>query len=272
MRSGSIVAQLMATKALAARRERAWISRASNSLPEPGRSGDEDAAVGRRDLLNRLADLRHGRRNADQFGLVAGLEFQFLHFAPQARRFERAADDVDQAVGLERLLDEIVGALLDRGDGRFDRAVAGDHHHRQVRLFALERIEHLDAVEPAALQPDVEHHQLRPALPHGAEGAFAVARHTGLETLVVQDAGDQIADVLFVVDDQNLRRHEQSVLAHPLRPFSRTLFCFKGNASVTCAPRPSSSASSKTISPPWSSMILRTMARPRPVPFARVVT
>ena len=71
---------------------------------------------------------------------------------------------MNQPVGLERLLDEIVGALLDRGDRGLDRAVAGDHHDRQIGLLALERVEHLDAVEPAALQPDVEHDELRPAL------------------------------------------------------------------------------------------------------------
>ena len=132
-------------------------------LARPGRAGDEDAAVGRRDLLDRLAKLRNRRGVSDHFGIVAGLELQFLHLAAQARGFERAADHVNQPVGLERLFNEIVGALLDGGDGRLDRAVAGDHHNRKIGLFALERIEHLDAVELAALQPDVEHHQLRPA-------------------------------------------------------------------------------------------------------------
>ncbi len=74
---------------------------------------------------------------------------------------------MDEPVGLERLLDEVVRALLDGGDGGLDRAVSGDHHHRQIGMLALERIEHLDAVELGALQPDIENHKLRPALTHG---------------------------------------------------------------------------------------------------------
>ncbi len=79
---------------------------------------------------------------------------------------------------------------------------------------------------------------MRAALTHGAERALAVARHAGLKTLVVQDAGDQIANILFVVDDQNFRRHEQSVLAHPLRLSLAHVFCFNGNASMTSRPAP----------------------------------
>src|SRR3712207_8619921 len=44
--------------------------------------------------------------------------------------------------GLERLLDEVVGALLDRRDRGLDRAVAAEHDHGDVgvlRLHALDR-------------------------------------------------------------------------------------------------------------------------------------
>ena len=46
--------------------------------------------------------------------------------------------DQEQPVGLERLLDEVVGAALDRRDRGFDIAVAGDHHHRQFGMLALD--------------------------------------------------------------------------------------------------------------------------------------
>ena len=186
-------------------------------LARAGRPRDKHAASGRRDLLDQLAQLRDRRGQSDEFGIVAGLEAQLLHFALQTRRFQRARRDMDQAVGLERLLDKVVGALLDRGDGGFDRAVAGDHHHRQIGLLALERLQDLDAVEPAALQPDVEDDELRAALAHGGERRLAVAGDARLIAFVLEDARDQVADVLLVVDDQDLsRRLRRSVLAHPL--------------------------------------------------------
>ena len=82
---------------------------------------------------------------------------QLGDFALQARGFERAFGDQHQAVRLERLFDEIIGAELDRGDRRLDIAVAGNHHDRQRRMFcSLTIFEQLQAVELRALQPDVE--------------------------------------------------------------------------------------------------------------------
>jgi hypothetical protein len=85
-------------------------------LADSGRAGDEDATAGRRDALDLLAQLRRGRRDADQLDRAAGTLAQLLVLALQRRRLDRAVDDQQQAVRLERLLDEIVGADLDGGD------------------------------------------------------------------------------------------------------------------------------------------------------------
>ena len=57
---------------------------------------------------------------------------QLAHLALQLGGLERAQRDEHQPVGLERLLDVVVGAALDGGDGGLDVAVAGDDDHRQV--------------------------------------------------------------------------------------------------------------------------------------------
>ena len=82
-----------------------------------------------------------------QFALVASLQFQFLHLALEPRRFQRPLDHMQQPVGLERLFHKVIGALLDRGDRGFDGAMAADHHHRQIGLFALDRVQHFNAVK-----------------------------------------------------------------------------------------------------------------------------
>ena len=73
--------------------------------------------------------------------------------------------------------------------------------------MALDLVEQRQAVEPRALQPDVEEDQPRHAVGDRRERAVAVVRGAGLVALVAQDAGDQLANVFFVVDDQNVRRH-----------------------------------------------------------------
>src|SRR3546814_11248870 len=119
-------------------------------------------------------------------------------FRSQARRLDGALHHQQQAVRLERLLDEVVGAQLDGVDGGLDVAVAGDHHHRRGRRFLLHGAEDLHAVERRVLQPDIEHHEARPALAPQFPRAVAVAGNAGLITLLLPDTRDQHADVGFL--------------------------------------------------------------------------
>ena len=59
-----------------------------------------------------------------------------LDLAAQLGGLERPLGDQHEAVRLERLLDVVVGAALDRRDRGLDVAVAGDHHDRQVGMLA----------------------------------------------------------------------------------------------------------------------------------------
>ena len=134
-------------------------------LAGAGRAGDHDAAVGRRDLLDHLAEMVHRRpRRRASSAASPARSRSALTSRRSLRGFQRALGDQHQAVGLERLLDVVVGAALDRRDRGLDVAVAGDHHHRQVGMLALDRVEQRQAVQPAALQPDVEEDQGRPPL------------------------------------------------------------------------------------------------------------
>src|SRR5437870_13555410 len=64
-----------------------------------------------------------------------------------------------------------------------------------------------DAVELAALQPDVEDHERwLPAMDRG-QRLGAVAGLTGRVAFILQDAPDQHPDVGFVVYDQDVMRH-----------------------------------------------------------------
>ena len=61
MRSGVIAAALSTTNGPARALRQLWIVRATSSLPGAGRPGDHHAAVGRRDPLDRLAQMVHRR-------------------------------------------------------------------------------------------------------------------------------------------------------------------------------------------------------------------
>ena len=153
------------------------------------------------------AQLVDGRRLADHLEADDRALAQLAHLALQLGGLQRAQRHEQQAVGLERLLDVVVGAALDGGDGGLDVAVAGDDDDRQIGVRLLDDVEHLEAVEPAALQPDVEDDELRPALLDGLQRLVGIARQPRAVTVVLQDAGDHLADVGLVVDDQDVRCH-----------------------------------------------------------------
>src|SRR3546814_19757129 len=74
-------------------------------------------------------------------------------------------------------------------------------------LFRSHGAEDLQAVERRVLQPDIEHHEARPALAQQFQRAVAVAGIAGLIALILQGTGDQHADVGFVVDDEDFVSH-----------------------------------------------------------------
>jgi hypothetical protein len=92
------------------------------------------------------------------------------------RRFSSARrTTLDQMLGRERLLDEVVGAVLHRLHGHRNVAVAGDQHHRQFGVDGLHFAQEGHAVH--ARQADVADHDAAKIRPSrrallGAAGAF----------------------------------------------------------------------------------------------------
>src|SRR5439155_3103118 len=65
----------------------------------------------------------------------------------------------------------------------------------------------LQPVELRALQPDVEEHQMRPAVGDFRQRGIAVPRRAGRKSLVVENARHEIANIGFVIDNQNVTSH-----------------------------------------------------------------
>ena len=170
-------------------------------------AGDQHPAAGRRDPLDLLTQLVDLRRGADQVELAAGAQFQLGILAPQQRRLDRPRDDEQEPVGLERLLDKVIGADLDRLDRGLDRPMAADHDHRHRRHLGAQLLQDGDAVEFAALQPDVEDYQGRLAGVDGGKRLAAVGGVARRVAFILQHPGNRHPDVGFIVNDQDVMRH-----------------------------------------------------------------
>ena len=205
MRSGIIAAALITMNGPLARAEWAWIARAASSLPAPA-----GPTIKMRLLVGAIFSTvwRSWFIDDDLPTTAEGRKLlECLDLALEPRRFQRALGNQHQPVGLERLLDEVVGALLDGGHGGFDVAVTRNHHDRQFGMLPLHRIEQLQPVEPAALQPDVEEYEIGPAARDMRQRVVAVARGARDKAFILQDAGNKLPDIRFVVDNEDVICH-----------------------------------------------------------------
>ena len=102
---------------------------------------------------------------------------------------------------LYRLGDEIPGALAQRLDGVAHDAGAGHHHQRQVGLFGVQRLQHVEAVE--VRQPQVAQHEIGRGVADHVDAAGAVFRFRDPESAVFEVAHHVEAHHRIVFDDQD---------------------------------------------------------------------
>ena len=176
-------------------------------LAGASRAGDQDPAPGRRDPLDLMPDLIDRAGLADQLGTVDEAAAQLRILPLQPAGLDSPLDHQQQPVGLERLLDKVVGAVLDRSDSRLDGAVAADHHDRQGRELQGERPQQLQPVESAVPEPNVEDDDIGLPGLHGRQGGVGISRLAGAMAFVIKQAADQQADVGLIVDDQYVVGH-----------------------------------------------------------------
>ncbi len=180
-------------------------------LAAPVLAPDENAGVGGPDpgdegphLLERGAGPHHG---------VAGVERLLeLPVLPRERGvLERVAEGDDEAVGVERLLEEIERAPLGRLHRGGYGAVPRDHDDGGRRLEVAEPRQGLQAVESGHLH--VEQHDVGSKL--GADGDPFPARGRGadLPALVLEHLAHRVADAALVVHHQHPVAHRGALRA-----------------------------------------------------------
>jgi hypothetical protein len=112
-----MAAQFTSTNGFAARGECLWMARATSSLPVPFSPGDEHARRRGRHLLDLVEQRADRGTTADD--LVAALDrlAQPRVLGARGHALERVAQQHEDAVGVERLLEDVVGAELRGLDG-----------------------------------------------------------------------------------------------------------------------------------------------------------
>ncbi len=168
--------------------------------------------------IEHLLDRQRGRdRLADLVDRERVLEPDVLVLQPLA--IEAALHDVNDLLHLERLEDVVVGPLLHRLDRRLDGAEAG-HDDRDDRDALLADL--LDQLEPTHVgHLQIRDDQVVAALVQLLEGQRAVLDGVDDVPLHGQEVGQDLADHLLVVDDQDPGRLQHRDVVRPLGPVGR---------------------------------------------------
>ena len=125
-------------------------------------------------------------------GQVLGLEVGALDGAAQHR---------DDAVSVDRLLEEVRGACLDRLDRARNAALPADHEHFRPRLQRLQAADELGAAD--IWQHQIDQRGIRQPGRKQLLGLGAAGRDPGLVSGTGDDGGQPFGHIRFVVHHQH---------------------------------------------------------------------
>ena len=116
----------------------------------------------------------------------------------------------DELLEAERLLQVVVAAEREPAHLVLGGVAGGQEQHRRPVALGAHPAADLEPVEVG--QHHVEHDEVRRGAPDGVEGVATVGHRRHLEAVVAERRGEHRAQVLFVVDDQQmLSRHAVSL-------------------------------------------------------------
>src|SRR5574337_2031495 len=213
-----------------------------------------DLSDSRNDLADRVtfADDPHEGKLPDVPLSIVG------ELLPQPGTLTRAVGQQLQFVQIDRLLDIVERPKLDRLHRPFNGAVGGHDNDGNVAVEFLDFSQQLDAA--CARQTDVQEDQVWTEAIQQLQRLIGVLGHLCLVPLLGHEQLDRAGQGLLIVHNQQRR----SVHAIPSWSSGDV-----GRVMLTVVPTPGVLAMSRC--PPFCAMYRLAMARPRPVPSARVV-
>src|SRR4029077_13524805 len=167
---------------------------------------DEHTGGRRRHLLDALDHLLHAAAPAHDLVLRVHLGLEPDVLTRQIEVLQGVAQRKQDAVGVERLLEEVVGAELRRLDRGLDGPVAGDHHHLGPRVELAELAQRLEPVH--ALHLDVQEDEMRAKLGVAQQRFRPRRARLHFDLFVLEDLLKRLANALLVVHHQDPPVHE----------------------------------------------------------------
>jgi hypothetical protein len=168
-------------------------------------TGDQHARTRLRDFLNLVDQPANPARAADDLVARFDLRLELRIFLGEINPPNRIAQRDENAIRIERLFENVIGAELRRLDGVLNRRVAADHHHGCRRIAIAELLERFETVHSRHLHVEKDELRLELFVCREPFSAGRCAPHlVALEFEELRECG---ANAGFVVDDQNATVH-----------------------------------------------------------------
>ena len=199
-----MAAQLIATNGPLARGAGVVQGARAQFLAGAALAFEQHRGVGAGGAIDRGHHLPQGRRVADDARTAAARGRFFLQQAviiQQAALLERARDQQQQVIGIDRLGEKVERALFHRLDGVLDAAVRGHHDHRQLRVELLHRAQHPHAV--ALGQAEIRQHERGLEILERGDRFRLVARLDDVMALRLERELEHRAQRVLVFDEEN---------------------------------------------------------------------
>jgi len=177
-----------------------WIARAVLSRARLAR--DEHRRLRRRAASDPFLHLLQGRRIADDPEPFLDREPEVAVLLSKLPLLDRIAQGQQDALALERLLDEVERTQPGRLDGRRDRTVPRNHDHGKLGPAPPHLGKHFQAVHPRKL--DVQQDRVRVAGLDPLQGLGSRSSLVEAHSLILEDPLQRGADVLLIVNDQDV--------------------------------------------------------------------
>jgi hypothetical protein len=176
-------------------------------------AGDENRGARLREPADGAEHLLHRRRVPENFRRLA---HRLDRFRLSPALVERAADQVDGLIDVERLRQIFVGAALEGGHRGVEIRIGGHHDDRDRGVALLHRLQQLEARQPR--HADIGHQHFRRAAGERFERILRGRKRVERDAFSTERLLDHPADGAVIVDDPDRFHIRGNRILNVVRP------------------------------------------------------
>src|SRR6267143_1285238 len=161
-------------------------------------TADQHSRGRRSHLLEQADSVTDRLARADNLVLLPDFLLQADIFIDEHDVLQGIPQGQQDAIGVERLFEKVVGAQLRRLHGGLNRAMTRDHHDLGLRIELAETFQRLEAVHV-----DVEKDEMRLEFGVQSGGFMAGSAGLDLDLFELENLLQGLTNALLIVDDQH---------------------------------------------------------------------